>query len=568
MKDAARSKKAFYNTFRSGLMDTHPKMFSIFLVLAFIFLTGAAAFLISDILSFKADASHKASLSGFHLQVSKEINNAIKSWEARGLKLVDQVKNIILNKNAQNKTPRQKISTGDNGRVLRAKNSPNKAKNALAKAELPSLPPIPANSTRSSRNKTSVLPSKSSVAVITNRTESGNGPDSFWDDEPLQSDDYYSDGGAAPLINSGEIGSQINQSTMQNQLIVHNKSIDNITENLPLLKIAVSNNYSSNYLPSAEITNVSFNNSSSVSIASDLQQIDMNSLNSSNVSDPITPGNGDLINLEAANLNLMGTGNTYISSNISSDISSDSSSLGLISRVNPKANFTDSSFMNISDNAAIDEKEPLSSEGLDLTANETSNSQLQIEENTSILSLLDQRENLTSSIVMINNNSSSPVTDNISATNSTSIIDDLSITDNVSITNNSFIINNTPITNSPSIEMSEILSNNTNNRGNLSIKSHEDLDSSNNVSESANSSAQINGLEQSQLNTQTKSSGGSLRKSAMPLQQKFNKNTKEVRPKDKDTSTSSEDESVQSQSDSNSRFKKLKIQTPYWMAKT
>ena len=69
----AGSGKTFFNTFRADFIKNHPNFFNVFLVLAFIFLAGAAAFLISDIVSFKADASHKGPFSGFDLQIPKEI---------------------------------------------------------------------------------------------------------------------------------------------------------------------------------------------------------------------------------------------------------------------------------------------------------------------------------------------------------------------------------------------------------------------------------------------------------------------------------------------------------------
>jgi hypothetical protein len=49
-------------------MENHPKIFSFLLILALISLTGLAAFLISDILSFGSDSAHKGALVGIDLQ--------------------------------------------------------------------------------------------------------------------------------------------------------------------------------------------------------------------------------------------------------------------------------------------------------------------------------------------------------------------------------------------------------------------------------------------------------------------------------------------------------------------
>ncbi len=546
MKDAARSKKPFYDTVCSALIDNHPKMFGIFLALAFIFLAGSAAFLISDILSFKPDTSHKISLSNFQLNIPKEITTAIKNWQAKGLKLFDQGKDIALSRSPQNITrSSQKISTGDKAIALRAKNSTLKAKNTPAKSKLPSLLPMSVNSSKSSRNKTPTLPSKSYIAAITSSTESGSGSDSSGESEPLQSDDYYYDVDEAPLNSSSENGSQINQS------IVNNKSIDSTTENLLISNIAVGSNYSSYYLFSADITNVSLNNSSAVSIDSETLEIDMNSLNSSNVSNRTTKERSDSINLEAADLNLTRIGNVNISSDISdnsfdifdnSSNISNSSSNSIIFLENPKANFADSGSIESYDNITIDDNDSFkkSAQELDLPTNKTSNSQLQIEESQSTLSLLDQREGLVSRVSMIDNASSSPIDDNISDTNSSSI-------------------------------ESEILSNNANDKDNLSIKNIENPDFGNNISESAigssQNSEQNSEQRQSQSNARIKSPLGSIRKSNMPLMQKFNKNTGEIQDTVENASAGSEDEAAHSQSESASRFKKLKIQTPSWMAK-
>ena len=68
MKDEARSRTTYYSLAREKLMENHPKIFSFLLILALISLTGLAAFLISDILSFGSDSAHKGALVGIDLQ--------------------------------------------------------------------------------------------------------------------------------------------------------------------------------------------------------------------------------------------------------------------------------------------------------------------------------------------------------------------------------------------------------------------------------------------------------------------------------------------------------------------
>ena len=67
MKDKARS-RTYYSLAREKLMENYPKIFSFMLILALISLTGLAAFLISDILSFGSDSAHKGALVGIDLQ--------------------------------------------------------------------------------------------------------------------------------------------------------------------------------------------------------------------------------------------------------------------------------------------------------------------------------------------------------------------------------------------------------------------------------------------------------------------------------------------------------------------
>jgi hypothetical protein len=68
MKDIARSRITYYSLAREILMKNHPKIFNSLLILALVFMTGMAVFLISDILSFGSDSSYKGVLAGLNLQ--------------------------------------------------------------------------------------------------------------------------------------------------------------------------------------------------------------------------------------------------------------------------------------------------------------------------------------------------------------------------------------------------------------------------------------------------------------------------------------------------------------------
>jgi len=68
MKDKARPRATYYSLVRDILLENHPKIFSFMLILALISLTGLAAYLVYDILSFGSDSTHKGVLAGVNLQ--------------------------------------------------------------------------------------------------------------------------------------------------------------------------------------------------------------------------------------------------------------------------------------------------------------------------------------------------------------------------------------------------------------------------------------------------------------------------------------------------------------------
>jgi hypothetical protein len=68
MKDDAGSNEKSATSTRESLIEQHPNLYNIFLILALISLVGLVIFLLSDVISFGQDASHKGLLDDIHSQ--------------------------------------------------------------------------------------------------------------------------------------------------------------------------------------------------------------------------------------------------------------------------------------------------------------------------------------------------------------------------------------------------------------------------------------------------------------------------------------------------------------------
>ena len=88
MKDMARSRKAIFKTFREGLIQKHPNVFNIFLILALISLVIAGAFLLSDIMSYKSNAAQNGAYSALSLKIHQESQATVKNWQEKGINLI------------------------------------------------------------------------------------------------------------------------------------------------------------------------------------------------------------------------------------------------------------------------------------------------------------------------------------------------------------------------------------------------------------------------------------------------------------------------------------------------
>jgi hypothetical protein len=177
MKDTAGPRKAIFKNFSEGLTQKHPKVFNILLILALISLVIAGALLLSDIMSFKSNASQKGPGSALYLSFPKEIQATIKNWQEKGSDLTDQLKTILGLKGPAKATVKD-AANRDKGRALMVKNRLAKAKVARTIADNRSHQKNLTVPWNSSRNRTTVQPLLVASAIMMDGAESGSGSDS------------------------------------------------------------------------------------------------------------------------------------------------------------------------------------------------------------------------------------------------------------------------------------------------------------------------------------------------------------------------------------------------------
>ncbi len=131
MKDVAGSGKIPYGPVCGDLAERPSKMFNVILVLTLIALVAFAAFLISDILSFKSNASYEESFSVFSFLNSKESETAMMDRQEDAIKLADPGRGrepaIVLENAAASNSSREDIGT-----PLSSLNGSEAAKGSLA----------------------------------------------------------------------------------------------------------------------------------------------------------------------------------------------------------------------------------------------------------------------------------------------------------------------------------------------------------------------------------------------------------------------------------------------------
>lgn len=162
MRDAGKARRSAYNSVSEDLIQKHPKMFTIFLALVLISLIAMGAFLLSDILSFKSNTSHKGLFSGLDLKVHQGNIKTVESWQEISISLIDQFKSI-LGINPHDNTKAMKAVNSSKARALMAKNKVSKTKETHASVKNLSHQ-VALNSSNSSRTPTVVQSVKEASA--------------------------------------------------------------------------------------------------------------------------------------------------------------------------------------------------------------------------------------------------------------------------------------------------------------------------------------------------------------------------------------------------------------------
>ena len=89
MRDFAGSSTTYYSLAREKLRGKHPRIFNLLLILVLISMTGLAAFLLSDILSFGLNSDHKSVLVGLEHQDLILSIMSIINWDEKNINPAD-----------------------------------------------------------------------------------------------------------------------------------------------------------------------------------------------------------------------------------------------------------------------------------------------------------------------------------------------------------------------------------------------------------------------------------------------------------------------------------------------
>jgi len=211
MKDGAGSNEKSAIPTRESLIEQHPNLYNIFLILALISLVGLVIFLLSDVISFGQDASHKGLLEDIHSQkmIASDFILFTNQTDDVLEKISLGVKPVIglihagsssLSEDKSGKSLSSSNASDNSGNRTAMKNAMN-ASNSLPNSSR--LSPIPA-SANSSRKKASA----GSGYVIM----AGSGGDSSSKDSSSKSKLHHSNSGSASSKKSSEAPSGINKS--------------------------------------------------------------------------------------------------------------------------------------------------------------------------------------------------------------------------------------------------------------------------------------------------------------------------------------------------------------------
>ena len=128
MKDIAGSRTTYYSLAREILIKNHPKIFNSLLILALIFMTGLAVFLISDILSFGSNSSYKGALVGLNFQEKEKsipVANSSERENDQGLLVANNSENANGNLSGVNNLSRQSGALGPSSSSRIGNSSPS-----------------------------------------------------------------------------------------------------------------------------------------------------------------------------------------------------------------------------------------------------------------------------------------------------------------------------------------------------------------------------------------------------------------------------------------------------------
>ncbi len=472
MKDVARSRKSIFKTFREGLIQKHPNVFNIILILALISLVIAGAFLLSDIMSNKSNAAQKGPYSALYLKIPQVSQTAVKNWQENGINLIDQLKSVLGMKGPA-KVAGKDAAIKDKARALLAKNRLAKAKVARTKTENLSHLENPMGPSNSSRTLTTVQPLKAASAIMMGSSESeGSSDTSIYRGDDSSSKDIENNhqfGAVTSGVNENQPqsnksvsnGSVSNESLLsgpiRNESVANESAIDESVSNDSVVNESVQNesildeSVTSESLLNEEIMNESVVNKSAIdeSVSNDLVVNEsVNSSINTSWSLPADHGsNGTVIN------------SSYLLVSRDTNHSFDNLSSGLLALPESHMNFAASNSTEIHDSIAQDRNGSTASGPSEFSnmsneiynQNETSNLktnnnsiQDRKAKNESQGTMLDQKDNLTSDALASSSNDIPPnsVPDKTSNITPGQIIKSLEGQSNSAPTGNSFLVPN------------------------------------------------------------------------------------------------------------------------------
>lgn len=358
MKDTLRSRS-------EGLIQKHPKLFNVFLILALISLVFASAFLLSDIMSFKSNPAQKGPLCAFSLKLPNECKTTIvKTWQEKGVNLIGQLKSFLgIEGPAKNL---DKDPSRDKARALLARNRLAKANEARLRTENLSNQEIPMDLANSSRAQTYVQPSQSTNIFTVRSDESEGGSDyPYYSEGDSSSKDLENDtqpGAVASNIfenrppsgksvsNDSVIDETILNESDTNEAVVNDSVIGDSTSSESATNEQIENNsFSNDSVPSETTLNDSAANKSAVNGSSLNEsevesQIRQSNTNQSQMYTNLSSNTPE--SLKATDRGSNGTGNnSYPLGSKNTDISSDklSRELQSIPESNPNSAGSNSS---------------------------------------------------------------------------------------------------------------------------------------------------------------------------------------------------------------------------------